>query len=108
MKAKENVLYFLGDWFGGKLIDENGFITKNIDKETPLSQDTADKLLELLNDYNNDLRHRCISIYRHAIIINGDIYNICLSCGDYYKNDEKEEYYIHNEGKIKLLLGIDK
>lgn len=102
MKAKNNTLYYTGDFFGGKLIDQDKNILLTNYKEVELDEETCHKLLSYLSDYNNELVHRCMSVYRDAIIINDEIYNICLSCGDYYKGDEK--FYIHNEKEIKEFL----
>jgi hypothetical protein len=103
--ATENKLYYVTDINPNtKLIDDNGELTQRMYQSIALNEETSDKLLALLSNYNNDLGHLCISVYRDAIILNGDIYNICLSCGDYYKNDEEGVYYIRNRKEIIELL----
>ena len=102
LKANENTLYYVNDYIKGHLIDENGNLTTKYHNAVQLDSKTIDKLLDLLIDEETGMMHRCASVYRDAILIDGNIYNICLSCGDYYINDKR--ICIFTEKEIKELL----
>lgn len=96
-------LYYTEEYINGKLIQENLEISKN--KE--VTEDFLKEIIQLLEESTNDnMQHRCISVYRHGFILDNDIYNICISCGDFYKNEE--HHYIYGEKfeelKEKLTL----
>jgi len=102
MKAENNILYYTEDYISGKLIEKNGQLTISDYKKATLSQADVSHLVNLLGQYNDQLRHRCLSVYRDAVIIEGVVYNICLSCGDFWKDNEK--HYLVNEEEIIELL----
>lgn len=102
MKANENTLYYVNDYIKGLLIDEQGTLTTKYHNAVELDSKTIDKLLDLLVDEEAGMMHRCMSVYRDAIIIDGNIYNICLSCGDYYINEKRICIFTYD--KIKELL----
>lgn len=101
-EVQPNTLYYVEDYITGKLIDENQNLTVTNVKSVRLDGATTERLLELLVDDDSGMMHKCISVYRDAIIINGNVYNLCLSCGDYYINDKRICIFTHNE--IKELL----
>ena len=101
----DNVLYYTEDYISDRLIDLEGNLKYSIAKKVELDEETINKLLSLLGNYDNNA-HRCMTVYRDAIKINGDIYNICLSCGDYDVNGERR--FLHNENEIRELLNIKK
>ena len=98
---KNNTLYYTDSFFSGLLVEDEKLTIKNV-KEVLLNEEIVNKLESLLSSGVCNLAHRCVSVYRDAIIINGNVYNICLSCGDYFINNEHR--YICNEEKIKDLL----
>lgn len=92
---KENTLYYTEDYVQGKLSD-------NLHAEKKISQKEVDteQLKDILENSISKISHRCISVYRHTFKHNGAIYNVCLSCGDFYKNEEF--FYLSNEGVEKF------
>lgn len=95
---KENTLYYTEDYVKGKLSD-NPDIEKFSQKEIRTEQ-----LKNILENNICKIGHLCISVYRHTFKHNEDIYNVCLSCGDFYKNDEF--FYLTKNGieKFKELI----
>lgn len=75
----------------------SGFYLKSISTKT-------DEFLQILDEPETELRHRCMSKYRDAVVIGEDVYNICLTCGDYYQNDT--HYYLTGDqtDRLKKLL----
>lgn len=98
-----NILVYTEDFVKGKLINEHGDITHPRVKLLTLSDENVTKLKNLLEDgISTTLAHRCLSVYRDAIIIQENVYNICLSCGDYFENEN--HFYLTNEEEIKEFL----
>lgn len=64
----------------------------------------TDEFLEILDEPETELRHMCMSVYRDAVVIGGDTYNICLTCGDYYKNDQHIYLTSDQTQRMKKLL----
>ena len=94
MKAEERTLYYTEDYISGKLID-NLQLTSEA-KQINLSEDSAINLINVLHDNISPAAHRCISVYRDAFVFRGHTYNICLSCGDFYRDDK--HWYLTQEG----------
>jgi len=96
---KENTLYYTEDYVKGKLIG----LDKNITVENFKEMDfDSGKLRDILHDNISDIGHMCISVYRHSFILNGHVYNICLSCGDFYRDDKF--YYLKNIEQIREYI----
>lgn len=104
MKAEKGILYFTEDYVAGKLIDKGNVFTEHPLEGKVLSREKQTLLKSILVNHTTVNGHKCITVYRDAIIIGEDTYNICLSCGDYYKNED--HYYLSNEGvdQIKTLI----
>jgi len=81
----KGILYYTEDYIKGKLIETDGIVSTHVHETKYVN---LPKLRDILLDGISDNGHRCISVYRHAFILHGDVYNVCLSCGDFYKNDE--------------------
>lgn len=94
MKAKENTLYYTGEYLNGKLINDLD-ITQEV-REVVLTDEISKKLRDILGGNVSQASHRCISVYRDGFVLNGHTYNICLSCGDFYRDDD--HYYLTKEG----------
>lgn len=65
--------------------------------------DMTQEQLERFREIMSDLReggHKCIRVFRDAVMIDSDIYNICLSCGDIRLNGQI--YSFKSDGKEKL------
>ena len=65
--------------------------------------DMTEEQLERFREIMSDLReggHRCIRVFRDAIMVDSDIYNICLSCGDIRLNGKI--YSFKSDGLKKL------
>lgn len=88
---KENTLYYIEDYIKGMLINSDKNITVKEYKEVGI---VGTVLRELLHNNISDLGHRCMSVYRHSFILSGHVYNICLSCGDFYRDDK--HFYLKN------------
>ena len=104
-KVEKGTLYFTEEGFFGKLIEPEELLkagVSNINKMSLTNKEQKELLSYLSEDYK--ISHLCISFYRDAIIIGENTYNICLSCGDFWKNDEK--FYLDNNSldKLKTLL----
>lgn len=96
---KINTIYSTEKYHRGNLIENKkltleGVTSREIDYSEVL------EILDILENNSEDLRHKCITVYRDAIIIGDDTYNFCLSCGDYYKNDT--HHYLHPDSLEKL------
>ena len=89
---KENTLYYTEDYVQGMLTDSDVKNCKQVDIN-------GSELRNLLHDNISDEGHRCISVYRHAFVLNSHTYNICLSCGDFYRDNK--HYYLKNVGQIR-------
>lgn len=63
-----------------------------------MTQEQLEKFREIMKDVD-DLTTRCITVYRDSVIIDSNIYNICLSCGDILINGKKHGL---GAGKEKL------
>ena len=94
--VEENVLYYTDEFVKGKFIEEKALTFPH---KGQIEIDGAE-LVRILEDHVSEWHHRCVVVYRDAFVHNGDTYNICLSCGDYYKNDE--HYYLDREGRNKI------
>jgi type I restriction-modification system DNA methylase subunit len=101
---KNNTWYNDQDNFASKL-SEN---IKEDTKSKELSQEDIARIEKVFSEFQTDFSHRCISVYRDAVNINGKIYDICLSCGDvildgqiYYLTSVQEDAL--KELKIKLF-----
>ncbi len=94
--------------------DQDNFVSKlseKIDENTTsreLSQEDIERIEKIFSHFQTDFSHRCISVYRDAININGKVYDVCLSCGDviidnqiYYLTSVQEDAL--KELKIKLF-----
>lgn len=98
-KAKKNILYYTDCNNNTRLIKENTVLSQDA-CEIELSQSETRELASILNNNISRLRHMCLSVYRDAFISGNDIYNVCLSCGDFYRNNTK--YYLSKEGVEKF------
>lgn len=94
---EEQEIFYTEGYVKGKLIDREITIENYKSKEIDL-----EKLVNLLEKGVTTISHRCISVYRHAFIFKGDVYNICLSCGDFYKNND--HFYINNKEEIENYI----
>lgn len=105
---EENVLCYTENFVKNRLIEKDKRINHHsIVNFKNLGEENTKKLVQLLEEgTNNNFMHRCVSVYRDAFIFEGDVYNICLSCGDYYKNDTR--YYLNNTKQIKNFLNTFK
>ena len=92
---KENTLYYTEDYVEGMLTDSDIENYKQVEIN-------GSELRQLLYDNISDASHRCISVYRHAFILSGHTYNICLSCGDFYRDDK--HYYLKNIEQIREYI----
>lgn len=103
MKAIENVLYSTEHYVSGKLIKDDGSITKEEVDLLVLTESQAKEIVDILENNIPNYAHRCASVYRDALVVDNVVYNICLSCGDFYKGSE--HFYLSHEGidKIKAL-----
>lgn len=88
MKADKNTLYSVEQYFAGKLIKEHILTQQESLRKKLLTEEQIDNLISILENNILDDRHRCISVYRHAFIKGEDAYNICVGCGDFFKNNE--------------------
>lgn len=95
---KENTLYYTEDYVQGKLSD-NLHAEKISQKEV-----NTERLKDILENNISKIGHLCISVYRHTFKHNEDIYNVCLSCGDFYKNDNR--FYLSKDGVEKFKEDI--
>lgn len=91
---KENILYYTEDYVQGKLSDN-----LNLEKISQKRSKT-EQLKDILENNISKIGHKCISVYRHTFKHNENIYNVCLSCGDFYKNEEF--FYLSKEGVEKF------
>lgn len=104
MEIAENTLYYTEDYLKGELLNSKGVLNSEVEIKTKTLKDSeVDKLIALLVVGSDPAyRHRCVSVYRDAIKIQGSIYNMCLSCGDFYRNNEF--YYLNNRDTIRTFL----
>jgi hypothetical protein len=88
MKVNKNTLYSVKKFFVGKLIEEGTISNQDFIKEKVLTQNQVDNLISILENNVLNMNHRCISVYRHAFISGENTYNVCVGCGDFFKNNE--------------------
>lgn len=88
-------LYYTEDYVKGNLVDNKVLRHENT-QEIKLTTEESHKLVGILFANTTDLRHRCISVYRDAVVWGTNTYNVCLSCGDFYENNR--HYFISKEG----------
>lgn len=101
MKAEDSILYYTNDYIAGRLIKSHYDLDTTVAiYRVDISEEETKELVNILESSKSSDGHRCAVVYRDAFIYNEDVYNICLSCGDYLKNDE--HYYITSEGIGKL------
>lgn len=98
-KAQKNVLYYTDCNNNTKLIKENTVLSQDA-CEIRLTEVQALELASILEDNESQLQHMCLSVYRDAFIYEGDIYNVCLSCGDFYRNNNR--FYLSEAGIKKF------
>lgn len=98
-KAQKNVFYYTDCNNNTKLIKENTVLSQDA-CEIRLTDSEALELSSILEDNESMAQHKCISVYRDAFIYEGDIYNVCLSCGDFYRNNT--HHYLSTEGIKKF------
>lgn len=99
MKAKKNILYYTVCNNHTRLIKENSVLSQDA-FEIELSNNQSRQLANILDTNISRLQHRCISVYRDAFVYAGDIYNVCLSCGDFYRNNTV--FFLSDEGIKKF------
>jgi hypothetical protein len=105
MKATNNTVYSTDEYLKGKLISEDGQLTISNLREKQLKEGEIKDIIQLLTEgTNDDYQHICMSVYRDAFIFNGNIYNICLGCGDYYKNNEHHYLMPHATDELRTVL----
>lgn len=100
MKTNKNTLYSVEKFFTGKLIQDGVITNQDFVKEKVLTQDQIDNLISILENNILNGNHKCISVYRHAFISGDNTYNICVGCGDFFKNNEY--FCLTREGKEKF------
>ena len=86
--VEEMVLYKTENYLTGSIIDDT--LSEGVKRSfTKMTEEQTKYLVSLLrSNIDNNYQHRCMSVYRDGFIYSGDRYRICLSCGDFYKNDE--------------------
>lgn len=102
MKATKNALYRIEDYIKGKLIEPDRTLNKTEFALLFLTEEQSKQIVSILESNVPNSGHRCISVYRDAIIVDDIVYNICLSCGDFYKGDE--HFYLSREGVDKFNI----
>ena len=102
MKIDKNKLYYTEDYLVGKLINKNTLNTTCEIKSKVLLKESVKEIIDILEKNVTEFGHRCISVYRHSFKTKNDTYNFCLSCGDYFKNDEF--FYLSSEAKERLRV----
>jgi len=100
MKATKNTLYRIEDYINGKLIEPDGNLNKTEFTSLTLTEEESKEIVSILEKNIPNYGHKCISIYRDGIVVDGVVYNICLSCGDFYKGNE--HFYLSKEGIDKF------
>ena len=88
-------LYYTEEYINGKLVDNTVLQCENTEKLNLSTEDSHEFVSILFNNETKD-GHRCISVYRDAIVIGVNTYNVCLSCGDFYENNR--HYYLSTKG----------
>jgi hypothetical protein len=100
MKAIENTLYSVEKHISGKLIGSDGTLNEAEATTVTLTEEEGRDIVSILEDNVSIDSHLCITAYRDAIVVNATTYNICLSCGDFYKGNE--HFYLSGEGIAKF------
>ena len=70
--------------------------------EYDMTPDQVQEFKILMSDLNND-SSRCITSFRDAVVIDSDVYNLCLSCSDVEYNGQKYMIKWSNQEKIRRL-----
>lgn len=89
-------------WFNEESFRHSDLLSDNISEKTlefEISKEDVDELTEILYNLSDD-QSRCITVFRDVVIINGDIYDICLSCGDIVIDGKWQS--LSNEQRVKL------
>lgn len=102
MKATKNTLYRIEDYINGKLIESDGTLNKTEFTLLTLTEEESKEIVSILENNISNYGHRCISVYRDGIVVNDVVYNVCLSCGDFYKGNE--HFYLSKEGIEKFNI----
>ncbi len=100
IKAEENILYYTENYLSGKLINDLEIFEEV--KELYLFHEEVEKFRDILANNISEGAHRCISVYRDGFILNEYTYNICLSCGDFYRDNE--HFYLTSKGIEEFKL----
>lgn len=95
MKPNIVMYYYTEDYVSGRLLQDGKIKTVNL-KAIKLNTYEAKQLAGILESNISNEGHRCIAVYRDAFTVEGDTYNVCLSCGDFYKNDQ--HFYLSDKG----------
>lgn len=64
----------------------------------------VNEFLTILEEVREYSPSRCISVYRDVVIIGKDVYKICLSCGDYYKNNERFDITRNQKSQLREFI----
>lgn len=92
-----NIMYYhTKDYVSGLLLEEDKLQTGLNLNVIKLNTYEAKQLAGILESNVSKEGHRCITVYRDAFTVSGDTYNVCLSCGDFYKNNQ--HFYLSDEG----------
>lgn len=92
----------INKWFNKENIGYREYLSDVIDENTlefDINFEDAKELKEILKDLTAEST-RCITVFRDCLIIDSEIYDICLSCGDVRKG--RNMYLLSTEQKNKL------
>lgn len=89
-------------WYNSQGINIATKLSENLDRSdlivVDLSAEDTKELENIFSNFQSEFSHRCLSVYRDAVKVNGKIYDLCLSCGDtildgkiYYLTGDQED-----------------
>lgn len=73
------------------------------DSIVKLSDSDVEEIKNILEAEYSKGQHRCISVYRDAVILDDKIYNLCLSCGDVITDTGVKYFTSDQENKLKEI-----